>query len=167
MSTPRPPFHVLWAASQRIYDPKNPTARVAQLIGGKIASNINAPQNGWTNTCAVRMSYILNSAGVHIPFIKNQTVSGADKRWYFHYVRDVIVFLKQRWGVADLIAPYPPHGGGPLAGKKGVVLFEVSGWNDAVGHASLWNGVACYDHCYFNEPSATYVSTRANFWELA
>jgi hypothetical protein len=52
------------------------------------------------------------------------------------------------------------------AGKKGLILFEVSGWDDARGHATLFNGSVCYDHCYFNEPNATYRTERANFWSL-
>jgi hypothetical protein len=112
------------------------------------------------------MSYILNRAGVLIPHVPGKTVSGADHRWYFHYVKDVIQFLTQRWGKPDLIAAYPPSGGGELANKKGLVLFEVTGWGDATGHATLWNGKQCYDHCYFNEPTAAYRTTRANFWSL-
>jgi hypothetical protein len=61
---------------------------------------------------------------------------------------------------------YPPFGGGPLAGKKGLILFEVKGWNDALGHATLWDGTRCYDHCYFNEPGVNYKTERANFWSL-
>lgn len=166
MTTARPPFLVLWAASQRIYDAKHSNARVAQVVGGKVAFNING-KKPWPNTCAVRMSYMLNAGGVHIPFIHGQTVSGADQRWYFHRVKDVITFLRHTWGEPDLIEAYPPAGGGPLHGRKGVILFEISGFDNAAGHASLWNGAQCYDHCYFNEPGASYTTTRANFWELS
>jgi hypothetical protein len=76
-----------------------------------------------------------------------------------------ISFLKQRWGKPEIVS-YPPSGGGQLASKRGVILFEVSGWSDANGHATLFNGSECYDHCYFNEPEATYRTTRANFWSL-
>lgn len=65
-----------------------------------------------------------------------------------------------------MIVTYPPSGGGPLIGKKGIILFVVSGWPDATGHATLWNGSACYDHCYFNEPGARYKTDKANFWSL-
>ncbi|WP_239323964.1 T6SS effector amidase Tae4 family protein [Snodgrassella gandavensis] len=50
--------------------------------------------------------------------------------------------------------------------KKGIILFEVSGWSDATGHATLFNGYKCYDSCYFNEPESTYIAERANFWSL-
>jgi hypothetical protein len=162
----RPSFKDSWAASQRIYDPTNSSAKVAKVIGGKVAANI-APAGKWENTCAVRMSYILNQTNVLIPYTQGKTVSGADKRWYFYYVRDVIAFLRRQWGEPDLVVPYPPAGGGSeLANKTGVLLFEVAGWSDAGGHATLWDGNICYDHCYFNEPGVNYRTNRANFWEL-
>ena len=165
----RPSFTAAWHASRRIFDPVNSADKVAKVIGGKVAENILplGQQGKWQNTCAVRMSYILNQSGVHIPFMAGRTVSGAHHQWYFHYVRDVIAFLKQRWGQPDIIAPYPDSGGGPLSGKRGVIMFEVSGWGDATGHATLWDGTRCYDHCYWNNPSANYRTTKANFWSLS
>jgi hypothetical protein len=84
----------------------------------------------------------------------------------FYLVKEVIAYLTQIWGPADMMTAYPPPGGGPLAGKQGAILFEVKGWGDAQGHASLWNGKTCYDHCYFNEPQSTYKCTNAHFWAL-
>jgi hypothetical protein len=164
----RPSFTSAWAASARIYDAGNPAAKVAQVIGGNVAKNINNPdpQQRWENTCAVRMSYILNYSGLLIPRAMGQTVSGADKRWYYFRVRQLIAFLKQQWGQPDNVVKYPPPGGGALAGKSGVILFEVSGWSDAAGHATLWSGTSCYDHCYFNDPGVSYTTDRANYWSL-
>lgn len=90
------------------------------------------------------MSYILGEAGMVIPRIPEQTVSGRDNRQYFFRVRDLIRFLEQRWGKAEGVK-YPPSNGGLLAGRQGVILFEVSGWSDAQGHATLFNGRTCYD----------------------
>ncbi|MEB2533116.1 hypothetical protein SB394_01860 [Burkholderia sp. BCCIQ04A] len=44
------------------------------------------------------MSYILNEAGVIVPFMSGKTREGADRRHYFYRVRDVISFLKVIWG---------------------------------------------------------------------
>jgi hypothetical protein len=165
----RPLFTAAWAASMRIYDATNSGKRVADVIGGKVAQNIKPPgaPGSWENTCAVRISYILNETGVLIPFVSaRETTSGADRRWYFHYVYSVINFLKKTWGEPDTIVPFPASGGGPLKGKKGIILFEIAGWGDAKGHATLWNGSQCYDHCYFNESGANYKTDRANFWSL-
>lgn len=163
----RPFFSAAWAASQEIFDPFDSGGRVARVVGGFVERNINNPDatQRWDNTCAVRMSYILNYAGVVIPRVAGQTVSGADHRQYFFRVRDLIGFLRQRWGAPEVVR-YPPSDGGTLAGKQGVVLFEVSGWSDAQGHATLYNGSICYDQCYFNQPGATYRTDQANFWTL-
>lgn len=164
----KPSFKSAWTASKAIYDPANPAAKVARVIGGKVAANINQvdPALRWVNTCAVRISYILNQCGVMVPYHRGQTVSGADGRWYFFRVRNVISFLKLRWGSPDAIVQYPPSGGGSLAKQKGLILFEISGWADAGGHATLWTGTECYDHCYFNEPGSKYRTNRANYWKL-
>lgn len=164
----RPFFAAAWAASQQIYDPVNSGQRVATLVGGYVEKNINNPEPSqkWTNTCAVRMSYILNYAGFIIPKIPGQTVSGGDQRQYFFWVKNLITFLEGMWGKPDVVK-YPPSGGGTLAGKKGVILFEVSGWSDAQGHATLFDGNTCYDHCYFNEPGVNYHTDQANFWRLS
>lgn len=163
----RPAFNVAWAASQRIISPINQSQKVATLIGGTVAKNIALTSPlGWKNTCAIRMSYILNHSGMPIPRIMGKTVSGADKKWYFYRVRDLIDFLTQRWGQADLVLPFPVSRNEEMNSKRGVILFEVSGWQDASGHASLWDGSQCYDHCYFNQDGASYQTRRASFWSL-
>ncbi|WP_244097694.1 type VI secretion system amidase effector protein Tae4 [Burkholderia anthina] len=81
----RPSFAVAWAASQRIYDPANSGERAAKVIGGYVEKNVNNPNPSerWSNICAVRMSYILGEAGMVIPRVPEQTVSGGDNRQYF------------------------------------------------------------------------------------
>lgn len=162
----RPLFSFAWAASQRIYDPSNSSAKVAQMIGGNVAFNINSPDPAlrWTNTRAVRMSYILNESGMVIPPILKETVSGADKRQYFYRVRNLITFLERRWGQPEIIK-YPTSSES-MGDRKGLILFEISGWSDAQGHATLFDGRTCYDHCYFNQPESMYRTDRANFWSL-
>lgn len=98
--------------------------------------------------------------------IAGKTVSGDDKKWYFFRVKDLIDFLNLRWGSADMILPFPVAGKQEMFEKRGVILFEDAGWQDANGHASLWNGSECYDHCYFNQEGANYRTNRAGFWSL-
>jgi hypothetical protein len=80
-----PLLYCCLGSSQRIYDPINHSAKVARVIGGYVEKNINNtdPKQQRNNTCAVRMSYILNQSGLIIPRISGQTVSGADKHQYF------------------------------------------------------------------------------------
>lgn len=165
MSHYRPTFGVAWILSQKIYQANSPETKVAQVIGGQVAHNITMP-NGWTNTCAVRMSYILNHSGVIIPYSGKKTVSGADNNWYFYRVKDLIDFLNYRWGKPEAIVPYPLFNNDKIKSKKGVILFEIAGWTDAGGHATLWNGSMCYDHCYFYNAHAAYHTNQANFWSL-
>jgi hypothetical protein len=159
----RPSFAAAWAASQRIYSATHPAERVAQVIGGTVEVNVRHPSQPWENTCAVRMSYILNQTGVLVPATSGKTVTGKDKLNYFFRVGDLIDFLRRRWGAPEVIQ-YPPSGA--WAGQKGLILFEVQGWSNARGHATLFNGTSCYDHCYFNEREATYQTTKAHFWKL-
>ncbi|MCI3946928.1 cytoplasmic protein [Pseudomonas syringae] len=163
----RPFFTAAWAASQHIYDPVTPEKRVAEVIGGLVAQNINNPDplQKWDNTCAVRISYILNYSGFALPKVPNETVTGGDKKQYFYRIHNLVTFLKDHWGRPDVVR-YPPSDGGRLTNKKGVVIFEISGWSNARGHATLFDGNTCYDHCYFNEPGVNYRTDAANFWSL-
>ena len=109
------------------------------------------------------MSYILNETGTNIPPIPRKTVTGEDKKNYFYRVNDLVDFLHRHWGKPEVIK-YPPSGA--LAGQKGIILFEVQGWSNARGHATLFDGVRCYDHCYFNERETHIQTTKAYFWKL-
>lgn len=159
----KPSFAAAWAASQRIYSPTSPAEKVAEVIGGAVKANIKHPTQPWENTCAVRLSYILNQTGTIVPALPGKTVTGKDRRNYFYRVNDVIAFLRSRWGAPEVV-DYPPSGA--FAGQKGIILFEVQGWSNARGHATLFNGSACYDHCYFNEREARYQTSKAHFWPL-
>jgi hypothetical protein len=90
----RPSFSAAWAASIRIYDPYDTKEKVARVIGGRVKQNIENPDptQAWKNTCAVRMSYILNQTGVVIPAMPGQTVSGADGCQYFYRIKNIIAF---------------------------------------------------------------------------
>lgn len=165
----RPAFVEAWSAATRIYDARDPIGKVKNIIGGKVKHNFEIPEDdgGWVNSCAVRMSYVLNYSGNPIPRMGANTVSGGDGKWYFYRVKDVIAWLNRQWGPPDMIVNYPSLPVQKLANKKGVILFEIQGWSDATGHATFWNGLTCSDHCYFNSSSEIYTTTRANFWELS
>ena len=50
----------------------------------------------------------------------------------------LIKYLKLKYGNPDELMPseYKEK----LKGRKGIIVFEVSGWSDATGHADLWDG---------------------------
>lgn len=108
------------AAATRIYDANDSIGKVKQVIGGKVKHNFEIPpdEGGWSNSCAVRMSYVLNYTGHPVPRIANLTVSGADNKWYFYRVKDVIARLTRQWGKPDMIVSYPSLPVQQLANKR-------------------------------------------------
>ena len=160
MAIPRPKFAILWGNFTSIYgDGKGTT--VGNKIGGKVKENIDLgvkePTLGFTNACALRMSYSLNYSG--IPIVRGiwQTVSGGDKKWYIYRVRDLLKFLTHTFGKPDKTVKNPRPS--DFKGEQGILVFNVN-WNDASGHATLWNGATCSDHCYFP------VAMEASIWHL-
>ncbi len=134
---------------------------VADVIGGKVAVNIEMgikdPNTGFTNGCAIRMSYALNYSENNITRGIWNTVSGADKKWYIYRVQDLINYLTQNFGSADKVIKHPKSEN--FSNMQGIIVFQVD-WKDATGHASLWNGENCSDHCYFDKAS------EASIWFL-
>lgn len=160
MAFQRPSFQTMWHHFVAIYgDGSVPS--VGKKIGGKVQENIELgvkdPKAGFTNACAIRMSYSLNNAGIHIPQGAWKTVSGGDKKQYIYRVADLIKFLNQTFGKPDRTDRNPKPT--DFSGMKGILLFGVQ-WSDATGHATLWNGSTCSDQCHFP------VAAEASIWLL-
>jgi len=132
------------------------SSSVGNRIGGRVKQNIDAQI--FTNACAIRMSYVLNRSGTLVPAITGKTVSGADHARYLFRVKDLLDFVTLRFGKPDIVVD--GNATATLMGKQGLLIFEVSVWRDASGHATLWNGRVCSDHCYFAE------ANRLRFWGL-
>ncbi|GAB2898019.1 T6SS effector amidase Tae4 family protein [Microbulbifer echini] len=79
------------------------------------------------------------------------------KFWYLYRVKILAKYLREVYGSPRLIPTdtYKTE----LAGKKGIIVFEVSGWTDVTGHADLWNGSACVGSDYGDRAS------QIMFWE--
>ncbi|MEM7574267.1 MAG: T6SS effector amidase Tae4 family protein [Bacteroidota bacterium] len=148
-----PAFDLLWSAY-----PVGSADEVKQSIGGKV----NYP---WIkNTCAIRMSRVLNYSGHPVPFTKGAngkgvTISGADKKWYFFRITDLRSFIERKFGPPDQVLQ-PPYDLQALANYRGIILFEVDVWDDATGHFTLWNGQAAADKAYFQQAKAVYLWTQ-------
>jgi len=134
--------------------PKGTADIVFKLIGGKVEAN------NFANSCAVRVSRSLNYSGHSIKYIPpNLTVSGSDGKWYIYRVKELIKYLKANFGEPDISVVNKPYQE-KLKGKKGIIVFEVDAWDDASGHATLWDGITCSDKCYFP------LSKKVMLWEL-
>lgn len=156
----RPSFSTMWANFSTIYGDGTVTS-VGTKIGGKVGENIELgikdPTQGFTNACAIRMSYALNYSKLPINRGVWNTVSGEDKKWYIYRVKDLLIFLTQSFGQPDKTVKNPKPT--DFSGLKGILVFKVT-WADASGHATLWDGIACSDHCYFPQ------ATEASLWKL-
>jgi RHS repeat-associated protein len=128
---------------------------VYKLIGGKVYQNYLSNPTAYQNSCALRLSRALNYSGADIPFVRDQTGSGADGKWYFYRVSDLYDHLSTTYGPADLTG-----NSSVMAGQKGIILFQNCGWSDATGHLDLWNGSNCGNHCYWNQCGS------ASLWTL-
>ncbi|MCW8935782.1 MAG: type VI secretion system amidase effector protein Tae4 [Gammaproteobacteria bacterium] len=157
----RPKLNLTLKAFKEVY---NTTVKdvpaVGTFIGGNVNHNINnlTPAEGkFENACAIRMSYALNKAGSKVPFIRGKTVSGKNGNWYIYTVETLKQHLIDTFGEADVSVTTPK----PLdfKNKKGILIFDVN-WQDATGHATIWDGVNCSDKCYFPKASKAYL------WEL-
>ena len=81
--------------SSHFNDVKDLTIKeLGDKIGGKVKQNIDG--GFFTNTCAIRMSYALNYAGLEIENSDDISVSsGSDKKWYIYRVKDLKNLLNQ------------------------------------------------------------------------
>jgi hypothetical protein len=146
--------------------PALPAEQVFQAVGGKVLHNYQI--GTFSNACSTRVSAALNASGKEheIPFFKDSSVtgkaeaqvsSGADKKWYIFRVRMLVKYLTGRYGKPEEFLP--TEYAQKLAGRKGIMIFEVKGWTDATGHADLWDGTVCLWHGYED------VATKILFWE--
>ena len=139
-----------------------PVPAVGKLIGGKVQQNIELgmtnPKESFTNACAIRMSYSLLRSGVVIAGKGSwKAVSGADKKLYIYRIHDLLEFLQINFGKPDKVIPNPTPK--QFKGLKGLIVFDVH-WENASGHATLWDGNTCSDHCYFP------IASKASIWLL-
>lgn len=151
----RPDFTQAWNAFSRVHGDGS-LDHVGQHIGGRVGLNIES--GIFQNACALRMSFVLNTSGVRISAAAGATVSDNNGFLYLYRIRDLTEYLRKTFGPPDITLSNTNDA--RLENKKGILIFEVPIWNNATGHATLWNGYQCSDRCYFSQ------SSRILFWEL-
>lgn len=129
-------------------------------IGGLVEYNGELPedQGGWRNACAVRMSYMLNKAGLTIPYIETQTVSGGEGLFHFYRLDDLVAYLNATFGQVDFEYNHGPSRWQEMPNKPGLIIQRFPGSN-FTGHATIWNGAGSVD-------DSDIGGYRILFWEL-
>lgn len=71
-----------------------------------------------------------------------RVMKGGDQLNYIYTVVEFKTYLKTLYGKPNIIAIKinTRIDVNDFKGKRGVIVFSVSGWNDATGHVSLWDG---------------------------
>jgi hypothetical protein len=158
------PHRPSWADMKLHYPGKN--VSIDFLYNGKIKGQFTNMEQAaiYANTCAIRMSYALLRSGFALQRVKG-SVLGGDNKWYWTTVVGLRAELIKRFKGFDAELKFDllPQSAGssstklrPFAaarrlkaqqfldaemkGKKGIVAFRVSGWADATGHFTLWDG---------------------------
>jgi hypothetical protein len=154
----RSTFSSMWSSFLFIYG-DGTVQSVGKKIGGKVGQNIELgikdPKAGFTNACAIRMSYALNHSGHPITKGDWATSSGGDKSLYIYRVRDMQKYLIQKFGKPEKVFSSPKAE--DIKSTKGILSFNVTGWSDATGHITLWNGNSCSDRCFFQQASEAFL----------
>lgn len=155
-----------WSTMKTNYPGKS-TSKYALYAKISAALAKDADKPAYANTCAIRMSYGLIHSGVKLgrALSEHGTIVGDDKNNYWLRVVDLKSELSNRFGSPDqeLSLPLIHHSdlndnaklanlyntrmaeakkflGANIANKNGIITFEVSGWKDASGHFTLWEG---------------------------
>lgn len=116
-------------------------------IPGRLGGNLG----GLGNYCCIRVSHALITAGHPITTASDYRDAAGNK--YIIRVATMKSYLTSKYGAPIAVTA------ASAAGKKGIIVFDVSGWSDATGHADLWNGSTCAYRSYWSEASAAHLWT--------
>jgi len=121
------------------------TKDLYNTIGGGLPENFQNDPNNWENSCAIRMSRCLNYSGIRLPKSPSSggNIIGKDKFNYWIRVKDLKTYLVNLLqGKFTLITePGGINTVNKFKNKKGIIVFDVTGWSNASGHFTLWDGV--------------------------
>ncbi|MBF4516159.1 hypothetical protein IRZ71_07395 [Flavobacterium sp. ANB] len=134
-------------------------------IGNGLIDLYNKAPEDWENTCSFRMSRGLNLSGFNLPRDNSKyrekgssggvhvgSNIGSKKNYYWYRVKELGRYLEDNLGSPEFDVTLKKVGVGErktgvsqsdwdkLSKLKGIVMFKVSGWNNASGHFTLWDG---------------------------
>lgn len=170
----RPRFSTLWKAYAEVGH--KDSVSVYQLVGGQVEAHRAEKPAAYTNACALRLNRAFNYGGYKIPkgdIVKETPIyrlRGRDDLPYIMTVEGFFEFLKHNWKKPDY--EVRPNNLAYINDKQGVLIMVISGWGNATGHATLWNGKMTGDGSdYHRLDSLEYKDPRVRlvaiyFWEL-
>lgn len=171
----RPRFSDLWAAYSEVGFKAAP--QVYELVGGRAFELYQSDSASYANACALRMSRGFNYGGFPVPsgtIIETYPiyrVRGGDNKVYILRVRDLIKYIEFNWGAPE--HDLDPADISAISGVKGLIIVKVSGWSDASGHVTLWDGSTTGDGTKYQDVSymeqhygGRVAATQVMFWEL-
>lgn len=142
------------------------TPNVYKLVGGNDYEHYLEDPQVYANAFALRLIRAFNYGGMVIQKGPGAyKLRGGDGKAYIMRVSDMIKYVSNQFGAADMTI----NGNGnvsQLNNKKGILVFTISGWGDATGHVTLWNGNDCGDRCYFTHTQQGVTTQQIQFWEL-
>lgn len=118
------------------------TVDLYNFIGGGLPEYFKNDPVNWENSCCIRMSKALNYSGVALPKAPSSggTIKGSDGYNYWIRVNDMKKYLSEKFGNRDIEAIGGLNAVDQFKGKKGIIVFDVTGWGNASGHFTLWDG---------------------------
>lgn len=171
-----------WRDMQKNYPgERTKSAIFYSMVGKSYAMLAAAHPESYANTCATRMSYALNRSGLKLPVAPNGgSLRGDDNLNYWLRVSQLSSKLKTHLGEPDQKISFEKiirtseseklrkrleiarDFISNIKEKKGIVVFEVSGWSDATGHFTLWDGrdLLYVGEGFHNDPT----SAEYYFW---
>ncbi|MCC9020617.1 MULTISPECIES: T6SS effector amidase Tae4 family protein [Flavobacterium] len=141
------------------------TVKLYNDIGNGLIDLYKKAPEDWENTCSFRMSRGLNLSGFKLPKDNSKyrekgssggvhvgTSTGVTKNYYWYRVKELGKYLEDHLGAPEFDVTLKRANLGEikvglsttdwskLSKLKGIVMFKVSGWGNASGHFTLWDG---------------------------
>jgi hypothetical protein len=112
-------------------------------IGGGLPASLVKDPESWENSCSIRMSKALNYSNAKLPKApsKGGTIKGKDGNNYWIRVKDLKKYLVEKLKEPDVEEAGAPGIVDKFKNKKGIIVFDVTGWYNASGHFTIWDGV--------------------------
>ncbi|NLW47114.1 MAG: hypothetical protein GXY86_07230 [Firmicutes bacterium] len=154
-------FEIMWN-SYPLWDVKR-TVQYIFLDSDKTPEHTkNWANTGIPNTCVIKICYVLNCTVNPIRPIKLgfKYLTGINGLFILKCT-EMNSYLVARYGQPN-ITTGKNDAKQKLKGRRGIIYFKISGWDDATGHFDLWNGSRVKRGDYFKHPGLKNVC----LWEV-